>query len=110
MIPTQVTYTRKKELGPMESEEISVTVEINQNPQMVPGLDGSGGAVPVETADAALRLAKKFVVSKLETGGDPHVDRARRIIEDPDEYTHREVMQARKVIEALPPVDNTPIL
>lgn len=65
---------------------------------------------PGDTADAALRLAKKFVLAKLESGPDPELDKARAILENPGEHIGNDVDWARKYIAALPPADQTPIL
>lgn len=93
MIPTSVTYTRRQEVG-IGTEEISVTVELNK-----PGDESPSR----ETADAAFKLAKRFVLSKLERGQDPAVEAARRVLSDTDMHYPPEIRRAQELIAKLPP-------
>jgi len=81
---TEVSYKKVKNLGNYSNEQLECTVTVNDR----------------ENADDALNLAKQFVENGLrEKPTDSDVRRAEQKVRNPDEYTGREVKEARELLK-----------
>lgn len=83
MRPVTIRYERLKNSGNFEHEKVAIEVLVEEG----------------ETATMALERAKKFVEKALGDGANAiALEKARRILENPDDYTPKEYRRAQELL------------
>lgn len=85
MKPLTVTYAKLNNLGNYENERVEIAVELQ---------DG-------DTPQAVLDAARQFVTRQFPDPDRQHaLERAQRIVDNPDDYRPRELREAQALLDA----------
>lgn len=85
MKATKVIYEKTFNLGNYQNEVIGIEIELAEG----------------EKASEAMDMAKRFVEAKHTAERDKELENARRIADNPSDYTYRAVMEANQTIARL---------